>query len=75
MTGKLPPVEYDSISEGLTGVCALQWALFLAEEADMIGDTFGYSRFKSIAESLQSTPKPISFHCKDLEEAIKAWTT
>ena len=74
MRGKLPSVQRDSISGGLTGESALQWACFLAEEADMINDVMGYSRFKSIAESLISEPKPVSFHCNDLEEAIKAWT-
>lgn len=74
MNGKLPSVQRDKIAGGLTGESAYQWALFLADEADMIGDTFGYSRFKSIAETLTSEPKPVSFRCKDLEEAIKAWT-
>lgn len=72
--GKLPPVQRDGIAGGLTGECALQWCLFLCEEADMIGDTFGYSRFKSLAETLMSHPRPASFSCRDLEEAIKAWT-
>jgi len=77
MTGKLPPVERESFMGGLTGDSAYKWALFLAEEADMIGDVFGYSRFKSIAESLEPKPgKPrvSGFYCKDLEEAIEAWT-
>jgi len=74
MNGKVPSVQRDTIAGGLTGESAYQWACFLADEADMINDTFGYSRFKYIAETLTSEPKPVSFHCKDLEEAIKAWT-
>lgn len=75
--GKLPSVQRDSFMGGLTGESAYQWACFLADEADMMGDVFGYSRFKSIAESLE--PKEgkasvSSFYCQDLEEAIKAWT-
>lgn len=74
MNGKIPSVYRDGIAGGLTGECALQWCLFLAEEADMINDVFGYARFKSLSETLMSNPKPASFSCKDLEEAIKAWT-
>jgi len=77
MNGKIPSVQRESFMGGLTGDSAYQWALFLAEEADMIGDTFGYSRFKSIAESLEpkeGKPSVSGFYCKDLEEAIKAWT-
>ena len=74
MNGKVPSVQRDTIAGGLTGESAYQWACFLADEADMINDTFGYSRFKSIADTLTSEPKPVSFICKDLEEAIKAWT-
>lgn len=77
MNGKLPSVQRESFMGGLTGDSAYQWALFLADESDMIGDTFGYSRFKSIAESLEPKPgKPsvAGFYCQDLEEAIKAWT-
>lgn len=77
MNGKLPSVQRDSMMNGLTGESAYQWALFLADEADMIGDVFGYSRFKSIAESLEpkeGKPRVAGFYCQDLEEAIKAWT-
>lgn len=78
MSGKLPSVQREEFMGGLTGESAYQWALFLAEEADMINDTFGYSRFKSIAESLEpkeGKPAVAGFYCNDLEEAIKAWTT
>lgn len=77
MNGKLPSVQRDGFTGGLTGESAYQWALFLADEADMINDTFGYSRFKSIAESLEpkeGKPTVAGFYCQDLEEAIKAWT-
>jgi len=75
--GKIPSVERESFTGGLTGESAYRWALFLAEEADMINDSFGYSRFKSIAESLEpkpGMPRVSGFFCKDLEEAIKSWT-
>lgn len=77
MNGKIPSVQRDSLAGGLTGESAYHWALFLAEESDMIGDAIGYSVFKSIADQLKpKTGQPIvaSFHCKDLEEAIEAWT-
>ena len=74
---KLPPVERDRSTKGLTGERAYKWALFLADEADMMGDICGYDRFKSIADRLEpraGKPAVAGFFCKDLEEAIEAWT-
>lgn len=73
--GKLPSVQRSPIAGGLTGACAYQWAVFLAENYLFDNDDpLLYDRFKSIAESLEPKPgKPevASFHCRDLEEAIQ----
>lgn len=75
--GKIPSVQRNSIAEGLTGDCAYQWALFLAENYLFDNDDpLLYDRFRSIAESLEPKPgKPAvaSFHCKDLEKEIEKW--
>lgn len=74
--GKLPSVEYDVVSGGLTGACAHKWAVFLAENYLFDNDDpLLYDRFKSIAESLEATPKPVSVHCRGLEKEIQKWTT
>lgn len=74
---KLPSVERCPVTGGLKGSSAYAWCIFLCEEADWIGDTFGYARFRSIADILEPKPgKPetAAFYSKDLEEAIEAWS-
>tara|TARA_R110001632_G_scaffold12679_2_gene43967 strand:- start:935 stop:1171 length:237 start_codon:yes stop_codon:yes gene_type:complete len=76
MNGKIPSVERESFTGGLTGESAYQWACFLYEEADIVSDAINYNRFKDIAETLEpkeGVPQCAGFYCKDLEEAIKIW--
>jgi len=67
------PFDWDT---GLTGECAYLWALFLANEADMVDDYITYDIFKGIAEQL--APKegraiPTAVHIQKLEEAIEKY--
>ena len=78
---KVPYVERPTLWEnsdtGLTGECAYLWALFLANEADMEDDTFGYSKWKSTAEQLapaDGKPMPAVVHYAELEDAIARYT-
>ena len=74
---KLPYVQRGYENSGLTGECALLWALFLMHEADWNQDYIAYDKWKSLAESLQ--PKegkatPATVHYVALEEAIERYT-
>ena len=64
---KVPYVERPYGYEiGLTGECAYLWACFLANEADMADDTFGYDKWKSMVDDLapkQGKPIPAAVHC------------
>ena len=63
---KVPYIERSYGDSGLTGECAYLWALFLANEADMEDDTFGYSKWKSLAEQLtpsEGKPMPATSLC------------
>ena len=74
---KVPYVELGYDDSGLTGECAYLWALFLANEADMEDDTFGYSKWKSTAEQLapaDGKPMPAVVHYAELEDAIARYT-
>ena len=73
---KVPYIERAYGGTGLTGECAYLWALFLANEADMVDDYIKYDKFKAIAEQL--APKagkaiPASVHYPALEEAISKY--
>tara|TARA_S200002703_G_C3763074_1_gene234915 strand:- start:72 stop:308 length:237 start_codon:yes stop_codon:yes gene_type:complete len=74
---KVPYIERSYGDSGLTGECAYLWALFLANEADMEDDTFGYSKWKSLAEQLapaEGKPMPAVVHYAELEDAIARYT-
>ena len=74
---KVPYIERSYGDSGLTGECAYLWALFLANEADMEDDTFGYSKWKSTAEQLapaDGKPMPAVVHYAELEDAIARYT-
>ena len=73
---KRPIIERCPTTGGLTGQSAYEWAVFLAEEADFDDDPLLFDRFSSIAETLKPSkgkPGAHSFHCKDLEDAIKVY--
>lgn len=64
------PHDWDT---GLTGECAYLWAMFLANEADMVDDYISYDKFKAIAEQLapkEGKAVPFAVHIHALEEAI-----
>ena len=70
---KVPYIERAYGGMGLTGECAYLWAMFLANEADMVDDYIKYDKFKAMAEQL--APKdgkaiPASVHYPALEEEI-----
>ena len=78
---KLPHVERPMLWQGegigLTGECAYLWVLFLANEADMEDDTFGYAKWKTMADELapkKDKPTPAAVYYHDLEEAIARYT-
>ena len=74
---KVPYVERGYDDSGLTGECAYLWALFLANEADMEDDTFGYAKWKTMADELapkRDKPTPAAVYYNDLEEAIARYT-
>ena len=79
---KVPHIErpqmWQDAGIGLTGECAHLWACFLANEADMEDDTFGYSKWKSMADELapkQGKPVPAAVYYADLEEAMEKYVT
>ena len=75
---KRPHVERCPSTGGITGQCAYEWALFLAQEADMNDDVFAYDRWKHLQEQLTPMPGvPIasSVHIRDLEKEIEKWNT
>ena len=74
---KVPYVERGYDDSGLTGECAYLWALFLANEADMEDDTFGYAKWKTIVDDLApkpGKPTPAAVYYNDLENAIEKYT-
>ena len=74
---KIPYIERSYGDSGLTGECAYLWALFLANEADMEDDTFGYAKWKTMADELapkKDKPTPAAVYYNDLEEAIERYT-
>ena len=75
---KVPYIERAYGGIGLTGECAYLWALFLANEADMVDDYIKYDKFKAMAEQLapkQGKAIPASVHYPALEEEISKYNT
>lgn len=74
---KLPYIERPYNNIGLTGESAYLWALFIANEADMIDDVITYDRFKAIAEDLAPKPGKATPACvmyQALEDKIAEYT-
>ena len=76
---KVPPVERDKSTGGLTMACAGLWCQFLSEEFDWhdINDVDEGNRslseyYKRRSQELSVAPTG-SLHDRRLEEAIKAW--
>lgn len=73
---KKPYIERCPVSGGLTGECAYEWAVFLAEEADMADDIVSFDCFMAIAEQLKpkaGIPIAASVHYQDLEKALEVY--
>ena len=69
---KVPPVERDLLTGGLTMSCASLWYNFLAEEFDWQGNRSLSEYYKRRAQELSVAPSG-SLHDRRLEEAIKTW--
>lgn len=69
---KVPPVERDLLTGGLTFESASRWCKFLSEEFDWQGNRSLSEYYKRRAQELSRAPTG-SLHDRRLEEAIKAW--
>ena len=69
---KIPPVERDILTGGLTTACASLWYAFLADEHDWQGNRSLSEYYKRRSQELLRAPTG-SLHDRRLEEAIKAW--
>jgi hypothetical protein len=69
---KVPPVERDEFTGGLTMSCASLWCQFLAEEFDWQGNRSLSEFYKRRAQELSVAPTG-SLHDNQLEKAIKQW--
>lgn len=69
---KVPHIERDMITGGLTNDCAALWYKFLAEEFDWQGNRSLSDYYKRRSEELSRAPRG-SIHDRRLEEAIKTW--
>jgi hypothetical protein len=69
---KVPPVERDSLTGGLTTACASLWYAFLSDEYDWQGNRSLSEYYKRRSQELSVAPRG-SLHDRQLEEAIKTW--
>ena len=69
---KVPPVERDLLTGGLTMSCAELWCQFLSEEFDWQGNRSLSEYYKRRSQELSVAPEG-ALHDRRLEEAIKAW--
>jgi len=70
--GKLPDVERDALSGGLTYETASRWLMFMAEEVDFEGDAALADSYRQRAMAYMRMPKGI-LHDKNLESEINKW--
>lgn len=69
---KVPPVERDILTGGLTMESASRWCQFLSEEHDWQGNRELSEYYKRRSQELSVAPRG-SLHDRRLEEAIKRW--
>jgi len=69
---KVPPVERDLLTGGLTFESASRWYNFLAEEFDWQGNRSLSEYYKRRSQELARAPMG-SLHDNQLEKAIKQW--
>lgn len=75
--GRYPAIVRCPLSNNVTGLCAYEWSVFLADEADWLGDYTAYDTWRRIADQLKPKPGiPIasSVYYKALEDAIQSRT-
>jgi len=69
---RIPHVERDELTGGLTMSCASLWCQFLSEEYDWQNDRGLSEYYKRRSQELSRAPRG-SLHDRQLEEAIKTW--
>ena len=69
---KFPCVEYDSVSGLITGKTAEQVYRFLADEAEMEGETMKAAMHRARADSLMDHPTA-GIKDQAIDEAIAKW--
>ena len=71
--GRIPAVERDALTGGLTHESAALWCYFLSEEADFDRDAKMAQGWLDLAERLSKAPQG-SIHSQQLEQQIKKWS-
>lgn len=69
---RIPKVERDAISGGITIDTAIDWYTFLADEAYFEGDALKCSEYTAKAESLKGSPQGY-LRSVEIENAIRKW--
>jgi hypothetical protein len=69
---KVPPVERDILTGGLTTACAGLWCQFLSEEHHWEGNTALSEYYERRSQELIGGPRG-ALHDRRLEEVIKRW--
>lgn len=69
---KVPYVERDALTGGITIPCASLWYAFLSEEAYWRDEVGLAQEYKRRSESLSGGLRG-SLHSRELEECIKRW--
>lgn len=69
---KIPHVERDPVTDGLTTACAGLWCQFLSEQFDWMGNRSMTEYYKRRSQELSVAPRG-AVHDIKLEEAIRVW--
>jgi len=69
---KIPPVEREILTGGLTMACAGLWCQFLSEEHNWQNDRGLSEYYERRSQELIRSPRG-ALHDRRLEEAIKRW--
>lgn len=69
---KVPPVERDMLTGGLTMESASRWYQFISEEYHWEGNTYLSEYYKRRSQELSVAPRG-SLHDRQLEKAIERW--
>lgn len=71
--GKLPKIERDAVTGGLTRSSAIAWCRFIGEELMWQGDIGDH--WLALADSIAKSPAPRSLQSKTLERLIEGYTS